>query len=106
MPELQQLQQAVSGQGFEVVTVAVQDNPQRVQELRDQMKLSFPILLDPKGLVRDTYKVNGYPETFILDKEGKIVLFPDPETRDPRARIIGPRAWSSPGFMSGLKLLF
>lgn len=34
--------------------------------------LTFPIALDPTGNVTDTYRVNAYPSTFVVDPDGMI----------------------------------
>ena len=58
------------------------------------MKLSFPILVDPSGDVGRRFGVFGYPETFLIDREGRQV-----------ARFIGPRDWRDPGFEKDLRTL-
>ena len=38
-----------------------------------KVKLTFPILLDTENEVGDTYQTVKYPESFIIDKEGKVI---------------------------------
>ena len=33
----------------------------------------FPILLDPENKITDIYELSGVPETFIIDRNGRIV---------------------------------
>jgi hypothetical protein len=39
--------------------------------------------------------LSGVPETLLIDKQGKIVLFTDPENGEPTVKIDGPREWDS-----------
>ncbi|MEH7634843.1 TlpA disulfide reductase family protein [Bacillus pumilus] len=43
-----------------------------VAAFADELKLSFPILLDQKG-IQARYQVLSYPTTYILDEKGRIV---------------------------------
>ena len=54
------------------------------------MRLTFPVLVDPEHQVGDRYGVWGYPETFVIDREGRIV-----------ERVIGPRDWTAPAVPGG-----
>jgi len=48
--------------------------------------LTLPILLDPGGRVAArAYHTVGYPETFVLDRSGKLLH-----------RIVGPAEWDTP----------
>jgi len=48
--------------------------------------LQFPILLDPWGKTDGKYKLTGVPETYIIDKEGRVA-----------EKVIGPRNWETIG---------
>jgi hypothetical protein len=65
-----------------------------VEPFVERMKLSLPIFLDPDHQVGDRYGVTGYPETFVVDRNGYIV-----------ERVIGPRDWSSAQSLSALGAL-
>jgi hypothetical protein len=54
-----------------------------------ELGLTFPILLDPEGRLSPRYGVTGYPETFILDRNGMVVN-----------HIIGPAEWNSPEMLA------
>jgi cytochrome c biogenesis protein CcmG/thiol:disulfide interchange protein DsbE len=36
-------------------------------------ELTFPIVFDGPGTVSETYGVTGYPETFVIDRQGRVV---------------------------------
>ncbi len=105
MPALQQLYKKAKPFGLEIVAIAVTDREDAVKKFRDENLLTFPILLDPDGVARDAYKVQGFPESFFLDTTGKVVLFPDPERDSPSVRIVGERSWNSERMFSRLNLI-
>ncbi|TVY04134.1 TlpA family protein disulfide reductase [Cohnella terricola] len=50
-------------------------NFDKVREAKDFVKeqqFVFPVLTDVKGVAGDLYKVNGYPISFIIDRDGVI----------------------------------
>jgi peroxiredoxin len=56
--------------------------------------LTFPVLLDPELQVVGRYGVTGYPETFVIDRNGRVV-----------AHEIGPRAWDAPATLAAFQRL-
>jgi peroxiredoxin len=85
MPSMERLYGRLRAQDFELLAVSQDEDGKRVVEpfVRD-MRLSFPVLVDPEHQVGDRYGVWGYPETFVIDRNGYIV-----------ERVIGPRDWAS-----------
>ncbi len=55
-----------------VVGVNVQDTEKAAHEFMDRFKFTFPNGPDPRGKISIDYGVYGIPETFVLDKEGRI----------------------------------
>jgi peroxiredoxin len=51
----------------------------------NQYGLTFEVLHDPKNRIADLYDVTGYPETFILGKDGII-----------RKKLMSATDWNSP----------
>jgi thiol-disulfide isomerase/thioredoxin len=82
MPAMQRLHDAFEGEDFEILAVSVD----AVLGLRDtfgqeggdlaafanEYDLSFPILHDPSGTMRQSYQVSRVPESFIVAKGGLI----------------------------------
>ena len=50
-----------------------------------QYGLTFEILHDPKGAITDLYDITGYPETFIIGRDGVI-----------RKKLMSATDWNSP----------
>ncbi|MFQ6078282.1 MAG: redoxin domain-containing protein [Thermodesulfobacteriota bacterium] len=83
MPSMQFLYHRLKGWDFEMLTVSIDTKgADRVQSFVATYGLTFPVLLDPNKKVYRLYGLTGVPETFIIDKNGEILL-----------RIIGPRDW-------------
>jgi len=84
MPRIERLHQELGAQGLAVIAVSV-DNPgmaDAIREFRRELGLTFQILYDESGRIRDDYQTSGVPETFFIDREGVI-----------RRRLIG-SAWT------------
>lgn len=79
MPLLDAIVRDYSARGLVVLGVAGDDDAARVSEFVEQRAPAFEVLLDPGGTVGTQYGITGYPETFIVDRDGKLT-----------AKFIGP----------------
>ena len=101
LPGLQALYE--KGQGSVVVLgVSEASSRDEIRELKQRYGLTYPFVLDAQSVAQKKYKVNGLPETFILDKESRIALLPDPATGVATARIVGPREWDRSSVLESL----
>ena len=105
LPSLEKLQQRFKDQDFTVVAVGIDDQKENLASFKAQYGLSFPILVDEEGSSKQSYHLSGVPETLILDKQGRVVLFIDPEDQQPTAKVNGPREWDSESFVEQIKKL-
>lgn len=105
LPALQKLHDRLKDNGFTVLAVAVDDVVEDVTEYKDRYNLTFPILVDEDGKSKQLFKIQGVPESFLLDKNQKVIFVTDPETGEPVTKIIGPRAWDTPQVVSLIKEL-
>ena len=105
MPSLERLYQKFKDSGLVVLGIGIDDTAQALEEFQKKLGITFPILVDSKGTLKLPYSIRGYPETFIVDRKGKIVLFMDPDTNQPVTKVIGPRDWDSPEVMGRIKKL-
>jgi len=82
MPTLERLYQIEQTRGLTVLAVnsTFQDDQTNVAQMRRDLGLSFPTLLDYEGTVGHRYGVRMLPTTFIIDRQGVIrqVLFGGP----------------------------
>jgi thiol-disulfide isomerase/thioredoxin len=105
LPSLEKLQQRFKGQNFSVVAVGIDDQQENLASFKAQYGLSFPILVDEEGTSKQSYHLSGVPETLILDRQGRVVLFIDPEDQQPTAKVNGPREWDSEDVVEQIKKL-
>lgn len=73
MPLLDAIVRDYSSRGLVVLGVAGDDDAARVREFVEQRAPAFEVLLDPGGTVGTQYGITGYPETFLVDRDGKLV---------------------------------
>jgi peroxiredoxin len=74
MPSMERLQQKFKDKGIRVVAISLDKEPQaKVAAFVARLNLSFPILLDPDGIVSDPYGANALPSTFILNPDGRVI---------------------------------
>jgi peroxiredoxin len=57
---------------FEILAVSIDEDPKDASDFATAQKLNFPVLLDPKQKIADSYQVDGIPTMFVIDKDGKI----------------------------------
>ena len=62
----------VQGQGRHRRGVDVQDKEEAAREFLAKFNHSFPNAPDPKGRVSVDYGVYGVPETFFIDRKGRV----------------------------------
>jgi peroxiredoxin len=94
MPALDRLRQSLDSPDFALLTVSVDEDRAQVEGYRDRLKLSLPILLDPSHEVSHAYQTYRYPESFLLDRAGKVV-----------ARFVGPREWDAEVYVDRIREL-
>jgi cytochrome c biogenesis protein CcmG, thiol:disulfide interchange protein DsbE len=100
LPSLQRLHDALKDKNFTVIGIGIDDTKDALIEFQKKFSLTFPLLIDNDGLVKNRYKVSGVPESFIIGADGKLTLFLDPSDNNPLVRIVGPRAWDSSVMLS------
>jgi cytochrome c-type biogenesis protein len=72
MPEFEKAYNAHKDEGFTILAVNNVETVAQVQEFRDQMKVTFPLLMDESGSIQSIYGIISYPSTYVLDREGII----------------------------------
>lgn len=104
MPALERLYRKLGPRGLEVVAVSVDEHPGGFEALAgpdgpvrsfvEELGLTFPVLLDLDGVVKDRYGVMGLPTTFLIGRDGRI-----------RKRFLGPAAWDEPPYSTTIERL-
>lgn len=78
LPDLSQIAKDYSGKNFKMIGISVDENPQALQTFLTSNTLSYTILHETGGLLEKYMSVTGgtdnvIPQSFIIDKNGKIV---------------------------------
>lgn len=84
MPLFERLHRGLAKEGLDVVGVNVGEDRGAVGEYQRALRLTFPLVMDPGGVIRASYGVIALPTTFLVARDGRAV-----------ARAIGPRDWSA-----------
>jgi cytochrome c biogenesis protein CcmG/thiol:disulfide interchange protein DsbE len=71
-PVLERGWRAYRDRGVMIVGVDIQDKPEAAQKFIRDFGLTFPNAQDTSGKVSVEYGVYGVPETFFLDRQGRI----------------------------------
>ena len=87
MPSIEALHRAYGPKGLKIVAVSIDDpgTDQAIRAFAKEYGLTFEILHDPKGEITDLYDIDGYPETFIVGRDGVI-----------RKKLMSATDWNSP----------
>lgn len=72
LPLLEKTQQALATENATVLGINTRDNTEDALEFVEKYDLTFPSLRDGAGDVAEDWGVAQYPESFLLDREGKI----------------------------------
>lgn len=95
MPAMEMLYRELGKDNFVMLAVSEDANGQEaVRPFVAEFGFTFPVLLSPDGDVGRKYGITGYPETYIIDKAGQVVV-----------HFIGPRNWADNSVRAMLRQL-
>ena len=72
MPSMERLRVKMQGRPLEILALDSAEPVEDVEAFLAIMKLGFPILLDPDGVITKNWKVFGLPTSFLIDAQGRI----------------------------------
>jgi peroxiredoxin len=94
MPSMQQLKQRMANQPFEMLALSVDDSWEPVNRFMKQHGFGLPVYADFDKRISTLYGTHMWPETYIVDKKGKIAY-----------KVIGPKDWTSAEVLKFLDVL-
>lgn len=88
LPSLEQLYREYGPEGLRLAAVSIDKgiSEDSIRAFANHFGITFEILHDPNHVVEDAYQTTGYPETFVIGREGTI-----------RKKWIGAADWTSQG---------
>lgn len=72
LPDIQKLYDEKHADGLEVLAVNWREDLETATAFFDSRGLHLPLLLDRTGGVYEQYRLQGLPDSFFIDREGKI----------------------------------
>jgi len=94
MPSMEALYNRYKNQGLEILAVNAMEGRADVQDFMKNNAFSFPVLLDEEGRAGNTYGVQALPTTFLIDRNGKIIL-----------RLVGSIDWDTENVNAAIEKL-
>jgi cytochrome c biogenesis protein CcmG/thiol:disulfide interchange protein DsbE len=93
-PALNKLQKYIASRNAMVLGVSVDEDPAAYEKFLKDQGVTFPTWRDPnarnnKSQISMDYGTSMYPETYIIDRHGKIAR-----------KVIGPQQWDSPDMLA------
>lgn len=86
MPSIERLYQQYRNRGFRVAATSIdRSEPGPVETFAQRYGLTFDILQDQSGTIESAYQLMGTPESFLLDRDGRIQYV-----------ALGAETWDSP----------
>ena len=89
MPGMERLFRAYRDKGLVVLAVNMQQSAKTVRPFVQELKLSFPVLLDAEGSVSHDYGIRALPVSFLVGRDGNLLW-----------RAMGGREWDTPEMQS------
>jgi peroxiredoxin len=74
MPSMEELYRAYGPRGLHIVAVSIDDaaGEDSIRAYAKHLGLTFEILHDPTHAIERAYQTTGYPESFVIDRNGTI----------------------------------
>jgi len=92
MPSLARLASALDTGTFQLVAVSVDDGWEQIEKFLEKKPTGYPIVLDKGAAVSRAYGTSKYPETYLIDAQGRM-----------KVKFVGPRDWSDPRILTLLE---
>lgn len=94
IPSLDQFQKNFAKAGVVVLAVSVDRNEQAYRRFLERVKVSFLTARDPEARLSARYGTFKYPETYLIDRRGRVV-----------EKIIGPANWTEAAVVDRVRAL-
>jgi cytochrome c biogenesis protein CcmG, thiol:disulfide interchange protein DsbE len=93
-PSLEKFAAQTQPLGVTVIGVSVDQDRAALEKFVSDYHLSYPVALDPQRMLAARYGTFQFPETYIIDRNGRVA-----------EKIVGPIDWQDPRIISFVKSL-
>jgi peroxiredoxin len=90
-PSLVRMQERVRDKGVIVLGVSIDEDDAAYHRFLKNFNINFITVRDPEQVVSGKYGTTGWPETFVIDRQGMV-----------RRKFVGPVDWNSADVMQTL----
>ena len=73
-PHLVDIYEKYKGDDFEIFAVEGTNRPKLAGPFLEKMGATFPVVMDDQKISREMYKIKGFPTTYLIDREGRIIF--------------------------------
>jgi cytochrome c biogenesis protein CcmG, thiol:disulfide interchange protein DsbE len=92
VPSLDAFQRTLAPDGVVVLGVSVDTNEAQYKQFLKRFRVRFPTARDPQFNIPTSYGTFQFPETYIIDRSGKVV-----------EKVINARNWMEPEYLQHIK---
>ena len=92
MPSLNRMHSQMAASGGMVLGISVDEDAAQYEKFLLDQQIAFPTFRDPSKQIAVSFGSFGWPETYIIDRNGKIAR-----------KLVGPQVWDSPDMIAYLK---
>ena len=72
-PWMNEMQAKYKSQGLKVITINLDSDKKHADEFLQQFPANFDVVFDPKGALAKKFKLKGMPNSFMINRLGKLV---------------------------------
>ena len=84
MPSIQRLTDKLAGRPFAVLAVNLDEPESRIRKFLAEMKLDFPVLLDPGRKAAKAWEARNLPASYVVGADGRV-----------RYMVVGEISWDN-----------
>jgi peroxiredoxin len=92
MPDMELVTRVFKDRKFKMIPISVDTNFDDIKNFYAKHQLTMPMYMDPGKRVATRYNVYKFPETYIIDGNGKVLK-----------HYIGEKTWSKANYLSALE---
>lgn len=94
IPSLDVMQRQLGPQGVVVLAVSLDKDENKYKRFLQKARVSFETTRDPQGRISSDYGTFMYPETYIMDRDGRV-----------QQKIVGAKDWTDPALIESIRKL-
>ena len=91
-PSMELFHKRLKDQGVVLLGISVDKSADKYKAFLKRFGVTFPTSHDPAMKVSDSYSTYRYPETYIINREGRVL-----------EKIVGRKNWTDPNFIKSIE---